>query len=129
MTDFASRDVPRWEALVLRVAFPLAKALLVRGLRIDAEGVRRSLEKIERSFADVDARLADGRRYLAGERFTAADLTFAALAAPLLGPPEHPYLVDEARTPAPLRALRERFRSTRAGAHVLRMYREHRRSD
>jgi glutathione S-transferase len=30
----------------------------------------------------MDERLSDRRRFLAGERFTAADLTFAALAAP-----------------------------------------------
>lgn len=30
---------------------------------------------------------ADGRRYLTGDRFTAADLTFAALAAPAVGQP------------------------------------------
>lgn len=126
ITELATKDVPKWEALVLRAAFPLAKAIMMRGMRIDAEGARRSLEKVERTFADVDALLADGRRYLTGDRFSAADLTFAALAAPLLMPPEHPYAVGEAQLPGGLRELRDRFRATRAGAHVLRMYREHR---
>ena len=41
---------------------------------------------IDRVFEDIAARLAGGRRYLVGDRFTAADLTLAALAAPALLP-------------------------------------------
>src|SRR5581483_3887147 len=126
ITELATKDVPKWEALVLRAAFPLAKAIMMRGMRIDAEGARRSLEKVEQTFADVDARLADGRRYLTGDRFTAADLTFAALVAPLLMPPEHPYAVSDGQAPGGLRELRDRFAASRAGKHALRMYREHR---
>ena len=33
--------------------------------------------------------LADGRPFLLGDRFTAADLTFAALAAPVVLPPRY----------------------------------------
>jgi glutathione S-transferase len=40
-------------------------------------------------FDRVAERLGDGRPYLCGERFSAADLTFASLAASLLTPPEY----------------------------------------
>ena len=42
---------------------------------------------VQRTFDAVAARLDDGRRYLCGDAFTAADLAFAALAAPVLVPP------------------------------------------
>ena len=41
------------------------------------------------AFDAVRKRLEDGRPYLCGERFSAADLTFAALAAAVLMPPEY----------------------------------------
>ena len=44
---------------------------------------------VQRTFDAVAARLDDGRRYLCGDAFTAADLAFAALAAPVLVPPEY----------------------------------------
>ena len=37
----------------------------------------------------MDQRLGDGRRFLVGGRFSAADMTFAALAAPVLFPTEY----------------------------------------
>jgi glutathione S-transferase len=124
--QLAARGIPRWELAMLRATYPLVRALITRGLRISDDGVKRSLERVERVFADVGARLSDGRRYLAGDRFTAADLTFAALAAPLLFPVEHPRAIGDGAPPA-LLALRDRLRATRAGAHGLRMYRDHRR--
>ena len=74
----------------MRVLQPVATGMLRRGLNVTADGVARSVEKIDAAFAKIDALLADGRRYLVGGRFTVADLTFASLASPVLGPPEHP---------------------------------------
>ena len=36
----------------------------------------------------VDDLLADGRPYICGRRFTAADVTFAALGGPMVAPPQ-----------------------------------------
>jgi hypothetical protein len=57
--------------------------------------------------------------------FTAADLTFAALASIIIMPPElHSFLpVEEEDLPSELLALRDELRSTLAGQHVLEMYR------
>jgi glutathione S-transferase len=75
----------------------------------------------------VAARLG-GRAYLAGERFGAADLTFAALAAPVLLPAGHPALAgDAAALPEPMRATVARLRATAAGAWALGLYARHRR--
>lgn len=58
--------------------------------------------------------------------FTAADLTFAALASIIIMPPElHSFLpVEEEDLPGELLALRDELRSTLAGQHVLEMYRD-----
>jgi glutathione S-transferase len=116
-------QVPALERAVMSVVFPIARAMLRRALKIDEAGVERSRVKIDATFADVEARLADGRRYLVGDTFTAADLTFASLAAPILMPPEYPspwpaWDALPARSMTEMRAWRARP----AGAFALRMY-------
>jgi glutathione S-transferase len=119
--------VPRWELAALRVTRPVAFGFMRRGLKIDAAGVERSRVKIEETFARVGERLRDGRRYLAGDRFTVADLTFAALATPILYPPEHPIpMPPVAVFPPEARAQIDRWRASPAGTYARRMYAEHR---
>jgi glutathione S-transferase len=66
--------------------------------------------------------LSDGRRHLCGDRFTAADLTFACLAAAVVLPPEYGVAL-----PQGLPELRV-FQEHPAGAYALRLFRELRRS-
>ncbi len=117
-----------WEAPATRLAFPVLKAMMVRGLRIDAAGAERSQQALNEVLDSVGTRLADGRRYLAGDRFSAADLTFASLLVPVLWPEAvhkvAPLRMDE--LPAELRALMERVRATAAGQFALRLYAEER---
>jgi len=116
-----------WQVRLARPIFPILAAILMRALKITPAGVERSLTVVREVFAEVDRRLSDGRVYLVGDRFSAADLTFAALSGPLLVPPEHPIQwPPEAAWPTDLRTLRAELVATRAGQHVLRMYREHR---
>ena len=84
---------------------PLARRLVRTAYKITPEGAQRSLERVRGVFRQVDERLSDGRRFLAGERFTAADLTFAALAAPVLFPAEC-RAVHPALEPCPPRCAR-----------------------
>lgn len=116
---------PAWQVRTARVARPAVVRLLRRGLRIDAAGAARSREAIDRAFADVAARLADGRRYLCGDRFTGADLTFAALAAPVLVPPAYASYLPTTLPPAFV-ALVDELRATPAGRFGLRVYADHR---
>jgi glutathione S-transferase len=122
-----TKGVPRWEALLLRVTRPLAVGLIKRGLKVDAAGAERSRAKIEDTFARIAQHLADGRKFLIGDRFSVADLTFAALASPVLMPPHHPTafpplteLSSEARTQI------TKWRESPAGELGLRLYRDHR---
>jgi glutathione S-transferase len=74
----------------------------------------------------VESLLADGRPYLVGERFSAADLTFATLAAAVVLPDNYgvkpPALSN---LPSSLAANIEVFRETIAGKFVLNLYSEH----
>jgi glutathione S-transferase len=115
------------ERVIFRVTAPVIKKLMRLGMRIDESGAERSLNIVREVFEDVGKRLADGRPYLVGTEFGAADLTFAALAAPALLPRNYgsplPSL-DE--VPTELLAQIEEFRSMPAGAFALRIYRDHR---
>ncbi|HEU0032261.1 MAG TPA: glutathione S-transferase family protein [Kofleriaceae bacterium] len=127
LVRFLLRDVPRWEAVGFRATRPLAVAFLKRGLKIDAAGAERSRTKIDETFHNVGSLLGDGRRYLLGDRFTVADLTFAALAAPVLFPPEYGVaLPSPDELPGPARAQVETWRRSPPGQFALRLYAEHR---
>jgi len=121
------RGVPRWEQLFARAFFGMAAGMLRRRYQVSDEAVQRSLGELRREFDDVSARLGDGRRFLCGDKLTAADITFAALAGPVLLPDgaraSHPTL-DEA--PPRLAALARELRATPAGAFALRLYAEER---
>jgi glutathione S-transferase len=117
---------PRWQGIALKWTRPVAVGWLRRSLRIDAGGVERSRKKIEEAFARVTELLSDGRRYLVGERFSVADLTFASLAGPVVLPPGCPY-------PPPIEVLHgeprtqiEAWRESPAGQFVRRIYADHR---
>lgn len=117
---------PAWERRVGRLLARPLQAVMQRGLKIDPESAARSQARLDVIFGEVAQTLADGRRYLAGDRFTAADLTFAALAAPALRAPEYGYpLPLQALTPAAA-AWTERMRATPAGQFALRLYAEER---
>jgi glutathione S-transferase len=119
--------VPRWEKAIFKLARPLAVRMLTRSLKIDAAGAERSRKKIEETFARVDDVLRDGRKFLIGDRFCVADLTFAALAAPVLLPEGHSaqkFSIDW--MPAEAQEQIDRWRHSRAGQFGLRMYADHR---
>jgi glutathione S-transferase len=122
-----TKGVPRWESLLLRATRPLAVAFLRRSMKIDAAGVERSRAKIDDTFTRIAQHLADGRKFLIGDRFSVADLAFAALASPVLMPPRHPTQFPPlAELPADARAQITKWRESPAGELGLRMYRDHR---
>ncbi len=118
---------PSWRGHVLSVGLPVFRRAMTKVLGLEAERVERAEGRIDEVFADISERLADGRRFLVGDRFSGADLTFAALAGPVLLAPQYvPQLpMPEEVGPAFLR-ITERLRATPAGKHALRMYAEER---
>jgi glutathione S-transferase len=124
------RQTPRYEQLVARAVFPILRAMMRKFMSIDDARATRSRDHVRRVFEEVSS-LVDGRQYVFGDRLGLADIAFAAFAAPVLFPSEHPIvppLAEPANEIPPLyenevRALRE----TPAGQFALRLYREHRR--
>ena len=124
-----TRGTPWHEARILTLIMPKVRGLIRSSLKITPESTSRSLERVRGVFCAVDERLGDGRTFLACDRFTAADLTFASLAAPVLFPPEYraayPALDD---APAAVREEALRLRETRAGRFALALFAQERNS-
>jgi glutathione S-transferase len=124
---YGCTGVPPWQRRALPFAYPLAARIIDRYLDITPATAERSEAQVRAVFEAVAERLGDGRAYLCGERFSAADLAFAALAAPMLMPPEYGVpLPQPDELPAPMAASVRELRTHPAGAHALRMFREER---
>jgi glutathione S-transferase len=99
-----------------------------RELGISATSPSRDETSVREAFDAITERLADGRRYLCGDRFTAADLTFAALSAAVLVPPEYGVALPQPEIlPAETASAVREFRAHPAGAYALRLFRDERR--
>ncbi len=127
--DFNNQGVPAWEDRALRRGWPLLKRFVARELGI-VPGIEVHDEAAVFSELDhVAELLADGRPYLMGERFGAADLTFAALSASIIVPPEYGVPLPQPGVLAPATAaLVERARTHPAGRCALALFAEHRRA-
>jgi glutathione S-transferase len=125
---YACTGVPAWQRRALPFAYPVVARIIDRYLDVTPATAARSEAEVRAIFDAVAERLGDGRPYLCGERFTAADLTFASLAAPLLMPPEYGVpLPQPDELPAAMAATVRELRAHPAGAHALKMFREERR--
>lgn len=60
--------------------------------------------------------------FIVGDRFTAADLTFASLASPLLSVPQFAAIFPPHRFPPQLQSTTQALRATPAGQHALKCY-------
>jgi glutathione S-transferase len=125
---FNNEGVPSWEDRAIRFGWPLARRFVGRALEV-RPGVEVEDEvAVWRELDFVAELLADGRPYLCGESFGAADLTFAALSAPLVVPPEYGVpLPQPDALPSGMAELVERAREHPAGRYALALFAAHRR--
>lgn len=125
----AEANVSPRQTQVFRWLLPLTKSNLKRFLGLDEASRDKAMARL-REEIDVAATRLGQRSYLCGDTFTAADLTFATLMAPVLCvTPEEGYgatlpSVDELDAEA--RELVEEMRAHPAGQFALRMYAEER---
>ena len=110
---------------LLAAVMPAFLAILRRRYSIDAASAAQSLLKVRAAMRLIEHTL-DGRDYLVGDHFTIADLTSAALLAPLLGPPGLPYRDPDASFPAGLQDLVADLLEQPAGQWVIQTYERHR---
>lgn len=115
------------ENQLFRILFPLIRVLMQKGLKLNPVTAARAQSNIEQAMEEIAERLCDGRPYLFGERFSAADLTCAALLGPIFVAPEYGGTrADLEKLPAPVRQRREVWLEHPTGRFVLRLYRDHR---
>jgi glutathione S-transferase len=122
-TPSMTAGVSAWQKAVWRVGVKPIGFAVTKVLKIDDASAVEAEKTFRAIYADADARLADGRPYLAGDTFSIADLTFAALSAPLIGPSEYgaPLPVVEDLPPHMADIVRE-HRASRAGQHAQKMF-------
>ena len=118
--------VQGWQKTLFPWLFPLVRAVMRRGLRLTPERCELMRTRIQGHFDRVCERLS-GQDYLFGQRFTAADLTLAALAAPVLNQPGYGgKLIPKDQCPALVRDQVEAWQAHPIGVYVDRIYRQHR---
>jgi glutathione S-transferase len=129
MLRYNDTGVPAWEDRMMRALYPLVARWGARELGVRPDTLERDRPRVLAVFDAVGERLADGRPYLFGERFTAADLTFAALAAAVILPPDYGTpLPQPGELPEPVARDVIAFREHPAGAFALRMFATQRRA-
>jgi glutathione S-transferase len=86
LSGLFSEGQPPARRLLYRLAFPLVARLIRKGYRVnDPVAVSRSVEETEKAL-DFVAATAGPSGHLVGDAFSVADLTCAALLAPLVNP-------------------------------------------
>jgi glutathione S-transferase len=121
--------VPGWERRMFPFVLSPAKVVIRRYLKIDEGTVANALRLVDEELDAVGELLSDGRRFLAGDRFSAADLTFAALSAPLIVPVEYGTALPQPdHMPAAMAARVRAWREHPAGRFATRMFAEQRRT-
>jgi glutathione S-transferase len=119
--------VPTWEKLLAPVTFPITRRIVCSSYNVNRDSAVASYRRVQQIFQTVSDRLADGRKYLVGDAFSAADLTFASLAAPGLVPPEYGGVTAELHQRShEMVEQMNILRDTVAGQYALRLYREER---
>lgn len=122
-------DATPRQARFIRASYPLLRLVFRRKLKL---GQPAAVAASERAFGEglawIAEQIKDGRQFLVGDRLTAADITAAALLAPIACPDEHP-VYSQADYRQGLAPLRQQWAGHPALDWVHRIYKSHRLGD
>lgn len=123
---FYNEGAPLWERAFFQVVFPIFRGKIIEGFGLNEALVKKLKKEIDEVMDSVADRIAvDG--YLNGNHFTIADLTFAALAGPLVMPENYGARFPKREwIPQEYLDLVEEWRQHPAGKHILKMYKQYR---
>jgi glutathione S-transferase len=119
------RNASSSHRLIGNLMWPVSRRVMMRMYDITPEAASESRAKLEAELDWLDRKLVDGRPYLAGDRFSRADLTVASLLALFARPQEMP-IYHEMSVPDALAADVERWRCRPAMRWVVAQYQAHR---
>jgi glutathione S-transferase len=127
LSPMNNRGAPLWQRMAFPLLYGRVSQLIRKHYAIDDVSAAEAAHACQSTLERVAGLLQDGRRYLCGDRLSAADLAFAGLVSPLAGPPEHPLQPPPLQAwSSPLREALERFDAHPALQFARRLYREHR---
>lgn len=121
---FAEGKAPLTRTLY-RALLPMVKGHIKEANGITSDHAMAEAERLLAENMQSLAKLTSRDRYLAGDSFSIADLTAAALIAPLIDP-SHPDMKKPAPMPERLAELMEKWRNHAAGRWALEIYERHR---
>ena len=91
-------DLSRGRRVAMRVTFPLVRRRVISEFDLDHPGIEAARAKLRAAGTRFRSELGPSG-YLVGDGFTVADLTVAALVAPLIAPEQFPYPQPQRRHP------------------------------
>lgn len=121
ITRFLTTGQPAYKIATMRLIFPIGWIYNRRRYAIREAEAARSVEDLGRALDRIESERGGGD-YLVGDTFSVADLTAAALLAPLVEPEQEQYGLPK----APLTPLRRELLAHPACEWVREMYARHR---
>jgi len=119
-----TRTQPSWKRALYRAAFPLIRPLMASANGVNPANVERAFARTQLAL-DETARMIGPSGQLVGTRFSVADLTAAALFAPLVAL-SHPDMAPPQPVPARIAELYARFEKHATVQWVREQYAKHR---
>lgn len=111
--------------LAKKALAPVIERGVAQLYRVRPEPVAQSRVRLEEGLALIESLIkGDPGRYLVGDTLTLADITAAALYAPLIAPAGTPWdMLDDTPLPQPVQAVLQSYRERPAGQWILARYR------
>lgn len=121
-------DATPMQTRIVRAGFPLMRVIARKKFKLaNPAAIATAEQRFGEALDWLAEQIKDGRHYLVGNQLSAADITAAALLAPIACPDEHPvYSRSDYREG--IASLREKWDAHPAFAWVRSTYRQHRKT-